>query len=375
MPMTRDISHLVPVYPDRIDSTWVADALGPDLLGRCSVEAVEVRRVGQEHGHLGSSYMVDVRYAGDASGLPVRFVVKLPSPSEESLQTALRGNLYEREYRFFTELAEATPVRAPRCWSAGLSADGRAFVLLLEDVSGRRELDQVEGCTVEFAAAVLRELARMHARWWAEPQLAELTWLTRFSNPRRVANLSGLAERGWPRLLESMSDDQAARVREAGTRVLADLAQTMASLDEQPQTLLHGDPRLDNLMSDAGPNCDPVALLDWQNVSRGPGVCDVAYFLVQSMSVADLTTHLETLAEVYLDELGSNGVLTPSLRDFLQSFLAAMPMSFAVASSLAEIGDLGSGRTRRLAHAMAERAAATVAQIEALRNDPEVIPR
>jgi len=44
-------------------------------------------------------------------------------------------------------------------------------------------------------------------------------------------------------------------------------------------TLQHADFRLDNILFDVRGNTQPMATLDWQTLTVGPGIVDVAYFL------------------------------------------------------------------------------------------------
>ena len=79
-----------------------------------------------------------------------------------SRQTGLALGLYEREVRFYTDIApnlDGGPVAA--CYSAGFDADTGAFHLLLGDavlavVAG----DELRGATVEQAQLALVELGQ-----------------------------------------------------------------------------------------------------------------------------------------------------------------------------------------------------------------------
>jgi hypothetical protein len=67
---------------------------------------------------------------------------------------------------------------------------------------------------------------------------------------------------------------------------------------------VHGDYRLDNLLFGGG-SCKVV---DWQTVSWGPAVLDVAYFIGSCLSVDDRRAHEEELVRLYHDELMAQGV-------------------------------------------------------------------
>jgi aminoglycoside phosphotransferase (APT) family kinase protein len=338
----------------------VAEALGTRLAGPDQVPAVSVEPIGDGRGHIGSTVRVRLRHATDQPEAPASVVVKLPGVTAESRETARRGRLYEREYRFFTELAPQTNVRTPHCYAAGYDPDTDRFALVLEDVTAHLDVDQLHGCPPDRAAAVLSELARLHAVWWRDPALHQREWLTTFTSAHRLANLRRLLAEGWPQLLAEVGDQLPADAAEAGRGMLAGFDRSLRALDRQPHTLIHGDVRLDNLLFDAGQGRAPVAIVDWQNVSRGPGVADVSYFLVQSLTVEDFRRHAEDLLRHYHRILTAQGVPDYPFGQFAGSVRLALPVSFAVAGSLFVFGDTTPGRTRELAVCMAERSLAAL---------------
>jgi len=352
-----------PVEPTDLDEAWFAAALGVPATGERALAGVRLERVGSTRGHLGSSFLAELGYRRRPAGAPASVVVKLPAEGEGSRATAQRGRLYEREYRFFTELAPHTDVRAPGCFAAGYDAATDTFALVLEDVSSSVEIDQLVGCPVDLAERTLRELARLHASWWGRKDLYAHSWLTTFASADRLGNLSRLMRDGWPVLCSAAEERLGADARRIGAAVLAFLPRGLAALDAHPQTLVHGDPRLDNLMFDAGAARAPIVLLDWQNVSRGAPASDVAYFLAQSLTAADLRAHGEDLLACYHAELTGHGVTDFPLSELSEALRQALPVSFAVAASLAVLADLTDPRVHELAVGMGERALAAAEQM------------
>jgi aminoglycoside phosphotransferase (APT) family kinase protein len=341
-----------------IDAAWLTDALGPDVLRGATVRTTALTRVGEGRGHLGMSIRADLTYSTACSSAPDSVVVKLPAETPESLETARRGRLYEREFRFFTDLAPRTDVRAPRCYAAAFDPATDDYALVFEDVSGRLEADQLDGCPLPQAALVLRQLARLHASWWQHPRLSDNDWLTTFTSEHRLANLHRLLIDGWPPLCAELGDRLPADADTVGARVADAFVTTLRRFDAHPQTLLHGDARMDNFMFDAGVVRAPVVLLDWQNVGRGPAIADLGYFLAQNLTAGAIRAHAHDLMADYHAELRGHGVTGYSLEQLTDSLWQALPVSFAVAASLFVLGDLTNPRTRELAAVMAERALA-----------------
>lgn len=346
----------IPLGLEDITASWLTAALGSDLMGQSDVSEISVEVIGAGRGHLGSSFRATLRYHTRPPGAPESVVVKLPALTAESREVAERGRLYEREVRFFVELADGVEAGAPRCFAAGYDPFSDRFALVLEDVSGRNHVDQLSGCPVDLAEVSLRQLARTHARWWNDKRLADLSWLTPFSDPKRLDNLATVFRAGWPLLCQDSGDRVGRQAGRIGDAVAEFLPEAMAHLDQLPQTLLHGDPRLDNLMFDAGAARAPVVLLDWQNVSRGAAVSDVCYFLVQNLSLDDFHLHRLDLLAAYHEELAAAGVSDVCLSELVAALPLALPVSIAVAAALFVVGDQDEPRTRELGVVMAERA-------------------
>jgi hypothetical protein len=55
------------------------------------------------------------------------------------------------------------------------------------------------------------------------------------------------------------------------------------TLMNQPQTVLHGDSRIGNMMFPSAPGRGRYVLIDWQATRRGRGAFDLAYFLILSL--------------------------------------------------------------------------------------------
>jgi Ecdysteroid kinase-like family len=76
-----------------------------------------------------------------------------------------------------------------------------------------------------------------------------------------------------------------------------------------PRTLQHADFRLDNVLFDVKGGTRPMATtLDWQILSIGPGVMDVAYFLSAGLDPSERRRHEADLVRFYHAELTQRGV-------------------------------------------------------------------
>ena len=164
-------------------------ALTPELLTRVlhaqglspasRIESFTLETIGEGVGFTSHLARLRLRYAGQADGAPASLVAKWSSSDPKVLAWMKRIRLYEREARFYTELADSSRLRTPHCFHAACDPDTGGCLLLLEDLAPARPGDNVVGSPPAESALVLGEVAKLHAAWWKHPQLPALDWIPR----------------------------------------------------------------------------------------------------------------------------------------------------------------------------------------------------
>lgn len=294
-PIVTLAEHLTP--------EWLTAALAPSLAGAQVVD-VDTRVVGT--GQMGDSVRLSLTYDGAPDGAPASIVAKLPASDPTSRATASSLRNYEIEVSFYRELAPSLPVRAPGCHYAAHDADTHDFVLLLEDLAPAEQGDQLSGCSFDHAALAVDELVRLHAPRWDDPALADLPWLNR-STPETAAFTAQLVAGLFDGFRTRYADRLDADVVAVAERLVAGLGDYLTA-DPGPQTVAHGDYRLDNLLfgtDDGGP---PVAVVDWQTVTLGAGVSDLSYFVGAGLLTEDRRVHEHELVRRYHDGMRAAGI-------------------------------------------------------------------
>jgi len=251
--------------PDEITSEWLSTVLGAD------VELAGTTRIGD--GLVG----MNLRLALRGADAPTSLIAKLPTldPTSRATATALRN--YEREVKFYEQIAPTVDIRVAQCHHAEWHADTDDFVLLLEDLAPGEQGNQLHGCSAEHSRVAVVELARLHGPRWGDPTLDEVEFLRR-SGADDAAVLQSFWEMLVPGFLGTYSkyldSEGVALIERFGSR-LADwvVGHTL------PSTVTHGDYRLDNLMFRSAAGGYPVAAVDWQTPGLGAASADVAYFL------------------------------------------------------------------------------------------------
>jgi hypothetical protein len=233
------------------------------------------------------------------SGEEESLVVKLASDDPSSRATGVGMGAYFREIAFYRNLAGRIGAPLPRCHYAEYDRREGWFTLLLEDIVGATQGDQIAGCSVEEARAALLELARVHAPVLGDLALSTADWLNQ-PNPLNQALLTQLL----PGFLVRYGDRIAPEHAEVCERFVPS-HDGWAQDARPPLGLVHGDYRLDNLLYAEDGSC---TIVDWQTVSWGPVMVDAAYFIGGALTVKDRRAHEEELIRLYHGELLSHGV-------------------------------------------------------------------
>ena len=171
------------------------------------------------------------------------------------------------EMRFYREVAPVIGIRVPACYRADESDEGT--LLELEDLSS-----WTPGADPELAAQLLREL---HSRWTGEAT-QRWPWLRPIG--AAVDLVERLYDNTWPQLAER--NDLSPAIQALGKRLVGNVVAAEHQItDAGPLTLVHGDASAQNLRTSP---TGEIALLDWEDVSAAPGVLDLGWFLLSSVS-------------------------------------------------------------------------------------------
>lgn len=236
-------------------------------------------------------------------------VAKVPSADETSRATARVQALYQREVAFYRELAAHVATRTPEVLFTAWDEDTDEFALVLEDLSPAAVVQQTEGLSADRAARALTELAGLHAGTAGHTALFERPWLAGVSakiGPLYAAILPGLFERFFTQYADEIDEPMRQTVTGLAQRLLA-----YSAVEPAVRTVTHTDYRSENLLFDGRGGEVPVAVVDWQTVSTGSPLLDVAYFLVTSLTTEQRRKVERDLIDHYLAEMRGRGVALP----------------------------------------------------------------
>lgn len=300
--------------PADITSEWLTQVLQKNGYD-ASVNSFEYSRIGT--GQMARCFRFSMVIDGDENA-PRSLVGKFNSADPATRERAANGGAYRSELNFYRELASNLPLATPRCYYAEIDEEGRNFTLLLEDMSPAVQGDQMKGCTLAVTEQAVDALASLHAATWNDETLRRSNWL-----PPGKGHLDH-ARDGLKKCAPEF-------IRRLGGRLDTDvlgLVDMMANsfdklillIEKHPGAVTHNDYRADNLLIDETLQPPSVTAVDWQTLSFGWPLQDVAYFIGASLPT-DLRRQNEMdLLKRYYRQLCSNGVVDFSWEDCLHGY-------------------------------------------------------
>lgn len=277
-----------PSGPNELTAKWLTEALSTGgILTRSRVTEARIEPAGVGRAFAGAPVRVSLTYDHQEAYAPSSLVAKFAA-SEPRMRAALSGlGWYETEIRFYQELANDSDIRTPRHYFSAMEPEQQSYVLLIEDVIWGNVGDQIEGGTIDTVESVIDHIGAFHRQWWQDPRIDKLKWLAD-GEVRRLENATGWQEfyvKAWAKLGELMPEIADGAVSSVAEELGQSYAMILRAAADSPRTLIHGDCRLDNILftkttdtTTARPIRAPT-FIDWQLLSYGRGVYDIAYFL------------------------------------------------------------------------------------------------
>jgi len=260
--------------PAFLTPAWLSEVLGHEVI------EFGVRRIGD--GLVGMNLRLAITYASpstaSAAGSPSTVVAKLPSPDPTSRATGIALRNYEREVKFYRDLASTLDICVAHCHHADWDESSGDFVLVMEDLAPGEQGNQLTGCTVDQARTAVLELAKLHGPRWGDPTLHDIEWLSRRNGPEDTQMLAGM----WSMLLPGFMGTYAKYLSVEAQELVTSFTERIGDWVDGRDgalTVTHGDYRLDNLMFASPQGGHPVATVDWQSPGHAQSTGDVSYFM------------------------------------------------------------------------------------------------
>ena len=337
----------LPMTIEGLTPEWLTAALrSSGALPEGRVASVSAEIIGAGVGFIGTVARLSLSYEG-APNAPASMIAKIPSEDPGSRMVGVAFGLYEREVRFYTDLATQCGIPAPKPYFAHYDATAGQAVILLEDLTTGSFGDQTLGASMAEAEMAIDAIGPFHARWWESPDFAAYPWITSGIETIRQP-IQMMYQAVWPVALERFGhlfpEEIRALIPDFGRR-------TMAALDQMqtgPETLCHGDYRPDNLFYGAPGSPRSLVVCDWQGPGKATGVVDAAYFITGSLEPEDRRKHEDELLRRYHNHLLEGGVKDYSFEQLKTDYRGYF--AGVIAGGVVLLGTLpeGNERGRRL---------------------------
>lgn len=346
------------MHPDEVTAEWLTHALrSGGVITDASVKSVRKDILGEGKGFLSSVLRVAITYDREEEGAPSSVVVKIEPEEGEFHDFGDELNAFEREIRFYRDVARNVPVRLAAIYYT--VDEPPAYSMVMEDLSSFVPGDQVAGIHTAQVMDTVEIIAKIQAVYWNNGALRQLDWMP---ESNEVSNDYG---EKWGSFVKHFGEGLDHAGLMVGERLITYIDWKKKEIARRPKTIVHSDLREDNLLFAPTGSDAPVLILDWQIAVRSIGAFDVARLVSGSELPKERTGHQFEVLGKWHDTLVQQGVRDYPWEDAVYDFRLGA-LAFLCYPVHFHVGLIGAeGRTKKLAEAIFTRAFSSVAEIDA----------
>ncbi len=307
-----------------ITAEWLNQALHENgFLNDAAIISVGTEPIGIGQGFSSEMARLKVTYEGNQPHLPATMIAKLPTSYAGISKLTRIANFYEREIRFYLEIAPRSPIRTPGLIYGGVDSENGRFVLLLEDCARYVLADPgMTGLDYEQTRLITVNMADFHTRWWDAPDLLSFPWM-----PKAHIDTGGrLFRKSWDACIQM---DEFKKILPegglaAGARINEHYSWLMDNAPKDKLTIQHNDLRSDNIFFDPENRDNPVVVFDWAMAYIERGVGDIAFLLGTSLTTGLRRKVEKDLIRQYHECLLAGGISDYSFEQCRADYLTAL---------------------------------------------------
>lgn len=353
----------IPSTFDDITAAWLTAALRErGRLPRGSVTSVQVTRFGEGVGLMGQTARMSVTFSDDVVGLPTSYVIKIAATAEANRAMGVHYRIYEKEVRFYRELAGSVPVTTAEAFIAEFDPSSSDFILVLADLAPMNVGSELETPSDDQVRLAVSEMAKLHAHFWGRRN--DIPWVPLLEESPWDSHQQ-FWEQGWPAFIASRDGKVPTAMKQSGDLMVEKVLRLQHWMCREPVTIIHMDFRLANTFFGNQNGRPSFALVDWQPFSWARGPYDLGYFMSQSIPVEQRRRLQDEVLQRYVDGLVAGGVRGYGLADARADYVGGIAYCLLYAMGTVTI-DLGNDHGRRYANAIVERAAAATEDLDVL---------
>ncbi|MDT5100871.1 MAG: hypothetical protein QOC76_4608 [Mycobacterium sp.] len=260
---------------------------------------------------------VEWNEVGKRARLPANIFVKSSPLTAKNRGMVAALGMSNNEVRFYQQMADELVGVCPKSWYS-YAGIGARFLIVLDDIvaDGAHPYALADRCGIEHARGLVDAFAELHSRFWESPRFdGDLNWVRAWNTRPGNAVLKRFYKRGRRDALKLDRAEATPAVHAVAAALDANIDAYYREFEAGPLTLLHGDSHLGNTYSLPDGRS---GLLDWQVIWRGPGLREIAYWMITGLDTDIRRAHERELLERYLDGLRRGGV--PEAPTYDQAF-------------------------------------------------------
>ena len=271
-----------------------------------------------------------------ASGARRSVIVKVIAQTE-NVGISKELNFYSNEVNFYRYLADQCPVPVPACLFVDIDPETQDFLLILEDMGDAAAGDQIAGCDSALMEQAFVRAGQLHGRFW--DKTAQFDWL-RYQNVPELNQFrrDAIFKPGVAPTLDLFPHHFRGNLAEVVTKIGDQFVEIFERAMAGPQTVIHGDYRIDNMLLPIVDGQTEIVAVDWQNTTGGKGPHDLAYFASQSCEPEIRGAKEMEALKIYHDILTDEGVKGYSfdqcVEDYRLNLLITMITPIAICGTL-----------------------------------------
>ncbi len=355
----------IPATMAEVTPAWLTAALrNGGSIREATVIAAPRVQIGQGVGILGELARITLEYDRSEPGAPKTLVAKIPTADPGGRDIAQMLGFYEKECRFYSEICDRVGIRTAHSYYVDGDPENVQYIILMEDLGGLAIGDQVVGANVDECRLVVTEVAKLHAKWWASPELDGLDWVPYGNDP--IIKFAALAYgQSLEPFLANFGDRLTGEQRDMALKFLPRMNPMQDNFVGAPYTLCHGDLRLDNIFWGSPDGTSAVTLVDWQIAIKARGTYDIGYFMSQSVDPDIRAACEEDLIRDYLRALKAHGVKDYAFDQAWDDYRLTTMFCFTYPVTSCGSIDLANERGRELAMKMLDRSLSAITALKA----------
>jgi hypothetical protein len=265
---------IIPSSTEDLTPEWFTSILG--LKENNEVKAVKLQPLGESNSVSGHIYRVKLTYRKRIRGAPKSVVLKLPQPRH--LRTNWLLDAYKNEVMFYQTLAHKVGIPVPKHIYSDIDTETCDYVLVIEDFPDSTNVRDDTGATPEQAYKLLENMARLHAKNWANSELESKLVGLNNSIDLLCAGLTRM-----PVFLSRFSQYIQPEEMEIFLAMPDGFRAAVEPLLDAPKTIVHNDYSMKNILILTHCGEPSYVLVDWANLRWGPGARDLNFFIMTSV--------------------------------------------------------------------------------------------